>query len=103
MRSGQSKPRAITAPPGLRMAPNFTVTVAGKHKPISPTVPRRVIAAANRSRPARKITGHVIFLTVGLIALMLECAHDFSPMSLVITQFLLPSIVQEVYDFIRQV
>lgn len=101
----------MTAITRIPMRPGLTITMGGTSELVS-SRPRRIpasdgtwqraVALYNRSDAHRKIIGHVLFLAMGLIAAAIEIHMDFSPMVLTVTQFVLPAIIQEAYDFTKQ-
>lgn len=94
-----------------KMAPNFTYKIGfGPTVPIS-SRPRTtvkghiwdaIIALYNRSDSHRKAMGHLLFIAIGIIAAVIEISYNFTPLALTITQFIVPSIVQELFDFAKK-
>lgn len=61
-----------------------------------------IIALYNRSDSHRKAMGHLLFIAIGIIAAIIEISYNFTPLALTITQFIVPSIVQELFDFAKK-
>lgn len=80
-----------------------TVSINSKPRAIAKLTPWGMfVALFNRSDSHRKAIGHLIFIAVGLLAAGIEIYYNFTPIVLTVSQFLIPSTVQEIYDFIKK-
>lgn len=91
-------------------APNYILTMQGTSVPLysrpipAPKVTRmeRIARLATRTDAHRKLSGHLVMIIVGLATATVEIILGVNPIILTLSQFIVPNIVQEAYDFIYQ-
>jgi len=62
---------------------------------------QRITAMVRKSDATMKLSGHMVFILVGLAVAIAEISLGVSPALCAASQFILPNIVQEIYDFIH--
>lgn len=88
---------------------NFTLIMNGTSVPLysrpiatpAPSRFQRICNAISKSDRATKISGHMVFILVGLVVAIAEISLGVSPALCAASQFILPNIVQEVFDFLH--
>lgn len=82
-----------------------TVLVSAKprklnlHQTLILTILYTIHKHVTKSDAHRKVYGHIALIAIGLVLATIEILLNFTPLALTISQFLLPAIVQEFYDF----